>query len=186
MGLFDKLLGSAGNEVLKQIKEAAQSVAKEASEAIINAANGANQAAPASAAPTDQKLETGTAATIQPTERSESGDSWGPKMPDEPNQFNSGKPYDQYFYDVLAESFPTYRLTTEKIRKGRATLITLWVGMTEQKALVVELMSDGSSAESTRTACRKEGVPYLRFYYNHQGWWNTQSYVVRRVKEALK
>jgi len=185
MGLFDKLFGSAGNEVLNQIKEAAESVAKEASDAINNATNGANSTV-ANSSPAASHLQTGSAATIQPTERPEMGDSWGSEMPAEENQFNSGKSYDQYFYDVFHENFPTYRLTTEKIRKGRATLITFWGEMTEQKALVVELMSDGSSAQSTRVACRKEGVPYLRFYYDHEGWWNTKFYVVRRVKEALK
>ena len=32
---------------------------------------------------------------------------------------------------------------------------------------------------------RAQGIPYLRFYYNHEGWWNTRSYVTRRIANAL-
>ena len=184
MGLFDKIFGSAGNDVLKQIKEAAESVAKEATNAINSVTNGSGTTSNSTS--NASRPQTGSAADLRPTERAESGDSWGPDMPDEPNQFNSGKPYDQYFYDLFQENFPSYRLTTEKIRKGRATLITFYSGISDQKALVVELMAETSCAESIRYNCRKEGVPYLRFYYNHDGWWNTKSYVVRRVQDALK
>lgn len=182
MGLLDKLFGSAGNEVLKQLKDAAQSVAKEATNAMNNMSGNTNAADSSNA----YRPQTGSAATIRPTQRPASGDSWGAEMPAEENQFNSGKSYEQYFYDIFTGSFPSYRVTTEKIRNGRATLITLWEGLTENKALVVELMSEASSAQSTRVQCQREGVPYLRFYYDHDGWWNTKSYVIRRTREALK
>jgi len=182
MGLLDKLFGSAGNEVLKQIKDAAQSVAKEATNAMNNVSGNANATSSSNAS----RPQTGSAATIRPTQRPASGDSWGPEMPAEANQYNSGKTYEQYFCDIFMGDFPAYRLTTEKIRNGRATLITLWEGLSEKKALVVELMSEASSAQSTRVQCQREGVPYLRFYYDHAGWWNTKSYVIRRTREALK
>jgi hypothetical protein len=181
MGLLDKLFGSAGKEVIKQLKDTAQSVAKEATNAMNNVTSSANATSSSNAS----RPQTGSAATIRPTERPLSGDSWGPEMPAEENQFNSGKSYDQYFYDIFVENFPSYRVTTEKIRGDRATLITFWADAPEKKALVVELMSDTSSAESTRVQCRREGIPYLRFYYNHEGWWNTKSYVIRRTLEAL-
>ncbi|MBO4749921.1 MAG: hypothetical protein IJL09_00640 [Lachnospiraceae bacterium] len=179
MGLFDKLFGSAGNDVLKQIKEAAESVAKEASDAINNVTNQSS-----SSSSNASKPQTGSAATIQPTQADESGDSWGPEMPEEENQFNSGKTYQQYFMDVYRETFPEYDLAQEAIRNGSATLITFT--KMGSKALVVELMPGTSEAQSIRRKCISEGTPYLRFYYNHEGWWNTKSYVVRRTKEALK
>ncbi|MBR6460134.1 MAG: hypothetical protein IKS49_08320, partial [Actinomycetaceae bacterium] len=53
------------------------------------------------------------------------------------------------------------------------------------KALVVELMSERSSAKMLRWRCENEGVPYLRFYYDHWGWWNEKSYVIERTAKAL-
>ena len=91
-------------------------------------------------------------------------------MPDEENQYNYNGPYDQYFMDVFTQNFSTYRVAAEKVRKGRATVYTFWNGMTNEKALIVEVRSDGSCAESIRNGARKEGVPYIRFYYNHEGW----------------
>ena len=35
------------------------------------------------------------------------------------------------------------------------------------------------------TAKTKAGLAYVRFYFNPPGWWNTRSYVVRRIKAAL-
>ena len=31
----------------------------------------------------------------------------------------------------------------------------------------------------------EKGLPYLRFYFDHEGWWNTRAYVTKRVAEAL-
>ena len=171
MGFLDKLFGS---NVADKIKNAAETVAKEATNAVNAAAN------PNSAAPNTRP------ASVTPAPSSsgaESGFSWGPTMPNEENQFNYPGTYDQYFLDVYSKNFPAYRLTTEPVRKGSATVITFWSG--EAKALVVELMSDTSSAESIRRNCYKERVPYLRFYYNHQGWWNTKAYVLERTSKAL-
>lgn len=171
MGFLDKLFGS---NVADKIKNSAEAVAKEATNAVNAAANpnsAASNARPASTAPAPS------------SSGAESGFSWGPTMPNEENQFNYPGTYDQYFLDVYSKNFPAYRLTTEPVRKGSATVITFWSG--EAKALVVELMSDTSSAESIRRNCYKERVPYLRFYYNHQGWWNTKAYVLERTSKAL-
>lgn len=174
MGFLDKLLGSAGSEVLNKLKDAANSAMNSATNSNHSSAN----ARPAqSNGPSVQQSSGSSSAT--------SGDSWGPTMPAEENQYNYNGPYDQYFMDIYVQRFPTYRLTHEKVRKGSATVFTFWKGMTQEKALIVELMSDSSSAESIRNGARKEGVPYLRFYYNHEGWWNTKSYVIRRTQEAL-
>ena len=32
----------------------------------------------------------------------------------------------------------------------------------------------------------RAGIPYLRFYYNHEGWWNTKEYVIQRMKEKIR
>ena len=182
MGFLDKLFGSNGSDMLNKIKDAANSVAKEAENAInsaVNAANGsANNSQPAGARPAPAKAP----AAAQET----SGDSWGPTMPAEDNQYNYQGTYDQYFMDVFTQNFPMYRITSEKMRKDTATVITFWKGLTEEKALIVELLSENSCAEKIRYQARKESVPYIRFYYNHEGWWNTKSYVIRRTKEALK
>ena len=53
------------------------------------------------------------------------------------------------------------------------------------KALVVELMTESSEAVKFRNDCIKAGVPYLRFYYDHEGWWNTRSYLVGRMRGVL-
>ena len=105
-------------------------------------------------------------------------------MPQEENQYNYPGTYTQYFLDIFTQNFATYRVSHETVRKGKATVFTLWSG--EQKALVVELMSENSSAQGIRNNCQKEGVPYLRFYYNHEGWWNTKSYVIERTRKALR
>ena len=129
------------------------------------------------------KPEKVTTVTENTSDSAPFGVSWGTKMPAEENQFNSGKPYDQYFYDIFTEAFPTYQINNEKIRKGKATLFTFYNGSI--KELVVEVMSENSSAMSVCFNCHKEHVPYLRFYYNHEGWWNTKKYVLNRVRNSL-
>lgn len=179
MGFFDN--------VLNKLKDAAETVAKEA-ESAINAATGAanasnyNTASNSSAARPAQGIVIPSSEPAAP--KPDYGCSWGPEMPDEENQYNFSGSYDQYFYAVYAQAFPEYRLTSESIRQGRATLINFWQG--ERKVLVVELMSDTSSANRIRESCRREHVAYLRFYYNHPGWWNTKAYVIARTGDALK
>jgi len=187
MGLFDKLFGASGNDVLNKLKDVAENVAKEA-EGVINSAansiaNSTSQSASANANPAGTGTATANTSAAAASSYAESGFSWGPEMPNEPNQFNYPGTYDAYFSAVFAEAFPEYRVSKESVRKGRATVFTLWNG--DAKALVVEVMAQTSSAESIRYGCAKEHVPYLRFYYNHPGWWNTKAYVIQRARKAL-
>ena len=52
-------------------------------------------------------------------------------------------------------------------------------------ALVVELLSQGSDAYRLRKQCRADGIAYLRYYYDHEGWWNTKAYVIECTRGAL-
>lgn len=118
-------------------------------------------------------------------ENAESGDSWGPDMPDEPNQYNYDGTYLEYFTDIFKTEFGDYTFEIETDDADRPkTVIEFWD--TFNKVLVVELMPETSEARRLRNDCAAKGIPYLRFYYNHDGWWNTRSYVVRRVKAALE
>ena len=75
------------------------------------------------------------------------------------------------------------KLLLEDVRKGSAMLFTFIEGGT--KKLVVEVISSKSSPYKVRNDCRKQGVAYLRYYYDYDGWWNTKSYVTRRTSKAL-
>ncbi len=112
-----------------------------------------------------------------------SGDSWGETMPAEENQFSFPGRYHEYFMKVFSEDFPAYRLEREIGTNEYYTVITFWQG--DSKALVVELKSETSSSNRLRKDCQAAGIPYLRFYYNHDHWWNTRSYVVGRTRAAL-
>ena len=113
-----------------------------------------------------------------------SGDSWGPVMPIEPNQYNSGVTYTIYFQRIFSEYFPTYRLTCDYRPQGNdCSVFTLWEG--DRKALVAEIRSQNQQSNYLKDQCEAGGVPYLRFYHDHKGWWNTKSYVIRRVSAAL-
>ena len=114
-----------------------------------------------------------------------SGDSWGPDMPIEPNQYNSGVTYTVYFQRVFSENSPSYRLTCDYRPQGNdCSVFTFWEG--DRKALVVEILSQNQQASRLKDQCEARGVPYLRFYHDHKGWWNTKSYVIRRVGAALR
>ena len=52
-------------------------------------------------------------------------------------------------------------------------------------AVIIELMNESSEAQRMRRNCEKAGIPYLRFYYDHHGWWNTRSYVRERIRKAI-
>ena len=103
-------------------------------------------------------------------------------MPDEENQFNFSGTFMQYFESIFSAEFPRYFV--EKETDGSRVIYTFRDG--GAKALVVELLSEKSSVYKLRKACQKEGVPYLRFYSDHDGWWNTRAYVVQRVGDTLK
>ena len=116
-------------------------------------------------------------------EEGPSGDSWGPTMPDEPNQFNSGMNYQDYFSSVFNEAFSGYQIDKKDVRDGRAMVFTFLQAGTVK--LVVEVISERSNPNKLREDCRKQHIPYLRYYYDYDGWWNTKSYVTRRTSKAL-
>lgn len=112
-----------------------------------------------------------------------SGRSWGEKMPAEPNQFNYPGNYTQYFESIFAQKLGNYRMEKEN-GKWNNTIYTFY--RDNSKALVVELLPETSSTVKVRSDCAQKHIPYLRFYYNHHGWWNTRSYVEERIAAALK
>ncbi len=179
MGLFSKILGGgesadkaekAAIDMLKGFVNDAKKVADEAKNAVQQ--NSANSSAPASA---PQQAPA-------PSYDEPSGFSWGSVMPDEENQFNFPGPWHKYFEKVISEEFPQYQLDTQLLNGGRRAVITLSEGGTKA---IVELLSEKSGARKLRSDCASQGIPYTRFYYDHDGWWNTRSYVIYRVRKAL-
>ena len=116
-------------------------------------------------------------------EWSSDGDSWYDHVPAEENQYNSGLNYLQYFEKIFAEDFPDYDITREDAEPSRRYIYRFSRGGAE--ALVLELMSENSSVRKTRNECEAKGMPYLRFYFDHKGWWNTRSYVTERIRAKL-
>ena len=113
------------------------------------------------------------------------GRSWGERMPNEPNQYNYPGTYWDYFADIFNREFAAYRVEVRKNPRSTAIRSYHFSNPDGAPALVVELLSQGCDANQLRRDCRRQGVPYLRFYYDHEGWWNARSYVVRRINEAL-
>ncbi len=177
MGLFSKLLGSAGadaDKALDLVKGLVKDAVDEAERA--KAQGTAPSSAPSSAqtyapAPADREAD------------GPSGFSWGPVMPAEENQFSfPGTPV-QYFTQIYDAEFPEYRVTGEPAYGGKATVFTFTKD--GKTALIVELLPSSSGAKKLRRDCRAQGIPYLRFYYDYDGWWNTRSYVTQRTRNAL-
>ena len=112
-----------------------------------------------------------------------SGDSWGDDMPAEENQYNYNGHFTAYFENIFNNDFAAYRYEKAVLYEDRRIVYYFYSG--DAKVLAVELMTDKSDARKFRNDCRKAGLAYVRFYFNHPGWWNTRSYVVRRIKEAL-
>lgn len=112
------------------------------------------------------------------------GRSWGKRMPNEPNQYNYPGSYREYFEDVFNREFAAYRtVRSVNPRTDKACSYTFLMG--EKPVLVVELLSRSSDACQLRSSCRRSGTPYLRFYYDYDGWWNARSYVVNRIRNAI-
>ncbi len=170
MGLLSKLLGGQKNE--KAAVDFLKGLVNEVKE------KAADELSP------DRREEHGVPEN-EGTAEAVSGDSWGDVMPPEENQYSFNGSYVEYFNKVFREEFPSYRIEHAPAPKGRrATIFTFYNA--QGKALVVELMSENSVARKLRQECAAENIPYLRFYYDHQGWWNTRSYVVRRTLTALR
>ena len=166
MSLLSKLLGKAGSELgLDKLVKA-----------VTDAANQTAGNAP--------KPETHRPAEPRPAAPTPLGRSWGETMPAEENQFNYNGTYDRYFEEIFRAEFPSYRLERQDVPGGRRVIFTFWDGA--RKALVVELLHQSSDSQKLRRDCRASGVPYLRYYYDHEGWWNTRSYVVDRTRKALE
>jgi hypothetical protein len=112
------------------------------------------------------------------------GRSWGEAMPNEPNQYNYPGTWQAYFEDIFSKEFAAYRCVRENNPlSSKAVSYTFYEGT--QKVLAVELLSEGCDVYRLRRQCERENVPYLRFYYNHAGWWNARSYVVNRMQKAM-
>lgn len=181
MGLFSKLLGSnADKSPLDALKNAVNEAAKE----VVSAAETVKQSLDANVSGTAERPASSAPAWNAPRPAAPaSGDSWGDLMPAEENQYNFNGSYLQYFGKVFREDFPAYTVQQEPGRDDRSPLFVFY--QNGCKCLVVELKSERSTAQAIRRRCAAEGVPYLRFYYDHDGWWNTRSYVTRRVAAAL-
>ena len=104
-------------------------------------------------------------------------------MPDEENQYNYNGTFMEYFESIFREELPQYRMNRTLPSNSKRVLYTFFSG--SSMALVVELMSEGCSVNRIRSDCRRDGIPYLRFYYDHHGWWNTRAYVVKRLRDAV-
>ena len=114
---------------------------------------------------------------------SPSGFSWGEVMPDEENQFNYNGPFTEYFEKIFTEEFPEYEISWNKPENSRSYIFSFY--LYGDKKLIVEIMPCTSSAKALRERCHDAGMPYLRFYYDRHGWWNTRAYVIERTKKAL-
>lgn len=168
MGLFSKLFGD---------KSGLDGLLKNVSDAIRQESVNPHD---------NQRTNTGHSASYSNDtdhKKGPSGFSWGPDMPDEENQYNYNGTYKEYFDNVFRSEFPAYNIESSDINNGRTTVFTFWNG--SRKSLVVELLSRKSSAYKLRSECKAEGVPYLRYYYDYHGWWNTREYVKQRTHNAL-
>ena len=178
MSLLSKLFGGDKN---------AEKAAKELLNSLLGAQNAQKAARPQTNAAAASAAQPAQSAAPEPVRAAPAprGVSWGDEMPPEENQYNSGLSYEQYFESVFAAEFPAYRVEKE-VTGYLSRPVYTFRSAAGGKALVVELMSQKSEAKKLRQDCEREGVPYLRFYYDHHGWWNTRSYVTERIRAALR
>ena len=196
-GLFDMLASKSDSDASELIEGLAKEM-KEMKEKMENAAGqkpsvpyGAPNMKPAAeemgrakntVSPDYKQLEVGVRPNVTP--KAESGLSWGEDMPKAPNQFNSHKRFDKYFRDLFRENFPDYEIAEEKNVYSRPSIVfTFWKD--GKRALVVEVISECTDVYMRRNECRRTGTPYLRYYHDHHGWWNTEEYVIERTRKAL-
>ncbi|MBR5371314.1 MAG: hypothetical protein IK130_03780, partial [Oscillospiraceae bacterium] len=133
------------------------------------------------AQPTPQQPARDIPQPVQQTQ-TDPDDYWN-TIPQEENLFTFQGPYFLYFEKIFTESFSMFRIEREAAKGRKAVIFTFWDGA--RKALCVEILDGNSNAKRFREECQAAGIPYLRFYYNHWGWWNTRSYVENRVRGAL-
>ncbi len=168
MGLFSKLLGDVNRQLVRTATNEAIKGFQQPSSAPQPSQTVPQQASPQAAA---QNVP------------GPSGFSWGPIMPDEENQYSYGGSYLDYFMNIYRSEFPQYQIDCKPSSNMQYVLITF--SMNNQTALVVELLSKSSGVKKMRNVCGRNGIPYLRFYHNVEGWWNTRSYVITRTRSAL-
>ena len=198
MGLFDKILKEVGekapdlkldelaknmSDAVETLKTEAEKFAEENKDAIDALKTKAEQFAEENKEAIGTIVEN-TADADRPKPGAY-GVSWGDEMPDEPNQFNSGMTPIAYFEDIYRKEFADYELTEEAGWGGPDRSWVFRFRKGGEDKLVVELLPANSSAVKLREKCRKQGLPYLRYYTNYEGWWNTRSYVINRTKAAL-
>ena len=187
MGLFDQALKDVlektkeslkeADSALNQLKEAAEKVSKEdVKNAFSFLGNLANNAGEVIKEEAEASFHNEAPVTYDNV-------SYGEFMPDEENQYNYPGNYVEYFEDVLKKEFPQYQLDIEPLRNNTAT--AFYLNKDGKKEMVIEVMSENSAAKKFRKECLEQGLRYLRFYYNHPGWWNTRAYVVERINKAL-
>ena len=112
------------------------------------------------------------------------GRSWGERMPNELNQYNYPGSFREYFEDIFRQEFAAFRVTRKaNPLSDKTSIYTFYDG--PRTVLVVEIMSSRGDFQKLRRDCQRQGIPYLRFYYDHEGWWNARSYVVNRINAAL-
>ncbi len=135
-------------------------------------------------APAQNAAPSYTQTPAQAYEDDAAGDcSWGDYMPRVPNQYNYNGTYIDYFEEIFRAELPGYTFNKEHAQTGERLIYT-FTGAAGT-ALVVELMSDRCDARKVRNACQAAGTPYLRFYIDHRGWWNTRDYVAGRLHAAI-
>ena len=185
MGLFDKLFGDnekEKNSFLGALKDAAEKLKSEAEKAGIDF--NAKPEKPGASQSAEMTPLSEPEASCSQEECAPAGTWWGPLMPDEENQYNFNGSWKDYFDGIFRSEFPDYELLRETVRDGKALIYRF--RKNGETALVVELMSDRSNAQKLRNSLRGTGTPYLRYYYDHEGWWNARAYVVQRTRNALK
>ncbi|MBR5947792.1 MAG: hypothetical protein IKZ82_03960 [Clostridia bacterium] len=171
MGILNKLFGA-----IKNAAEQAKIEIEHAANSLENAAGKLEDTIEDECVELDASMQQG-----RQTEQGEGG--YWENIPTRENQYNSGLGYREYFEQIFRENFPEYELGFEEAANRHATVVTFTKA--GAKALVVELMSEKTSAKMLRWRCENEGVPYLRFYYDHWGWWNEKRYVIDRTSKAI-
>lgn len=111
------------------------------------------------------------------------GSFGGETPPAEENSFTYPGGYLPYFDMVFRTEFPEYDVQYTRGANDRIAVFTFRRG--GETVLIVELMNSACSAKKLRADCARQGIAYLRYYYDHEGWWNTRSYVTGRTRRAL-
>ena len=177
MSLFSKIFGE-NKDARSVLENFAKSVKEELESENRPAASSAQASGPA-----PHQGQVIPSSEPAPAQSAPFGVSWGKEMPAEPNQFNYPGTYTQYFEEIFREEFPDYLVRKDIPNVKNAVVYTFVQG--EKRALVVELLPSRSESRRLRNECRRAGVPYLRYYIDHEGWWNTRAYVTQRTRSAL-